>query len=156
MDLETFFVIMEIFGKLSKNSKYELEFTFFIIEKLLSFLITNNNIGKIHFQVPFSHIFLFQKFSKQMACHTFKNLFSWKKDLLSSELILEKIISSILPLTSNIEIKCKFVIFEQIINLMDSHENFSKTQKFKLILNYSGSFQNILTILNEYDFFVIF
>ena len=57
MDLETFFVIMEIFGKLSKNSKYELEFTFFIIEKLLSFLITNNNRGKILFQVEFSIIF---------------------------------------------------------------------------------------------------
>ena len=59
MDLETFFVIMEIFGKLSKNSKYELEFTFFIIEKLLSFLITNNDKGKILFQVKFllfSHI----------------------------------------------------------------------------------------------------
>ena len=91
-----------------------------------------------------------------MACHTFQNLFSWKKDLLSSESILEKIISNILPLTSNIEIKCRNVIFNQIINLMDSHENFSKLQKFQLILTYSGSFQNILTILNEYDFFVIF
>jgi len=61
----------------------------------------------------------------------------------------------ILPKLCTFEIREKSLVLKEILNLLSrSPDKDSKLQKYKMILSYTCSFQEILTILNEYDFYV--